>query len=81
MKKDISTANAHNFYDYDQLVNQFSWQEEQSHLEGLPDNRGLNIAHEAIVRHAKGELKDTIALRCKKKISRSKILLTCNWMN
>jgi acetyl-CoA synthetase len=32
-------------------------------LEGLPDGKGLNIAHEAVDRHANSSLKNTVALR------------------
>ncbi|UWZ59608.1 AMP-binding protein [Dactylosporangium aurantiacum] len=36
----------------------------RSWLSGLPDGRGLNIAHEAVDRHAGGPLRDKVALRC-----------------
>ncbi len=36
---------------------------ERGLLNGLPENRGLNIAYEAIDRHAKTELADTVAIR------------------
>ena len=32
-------------------------------INGLPDGKGLNIAHEAITRHSQTHLKDTVALR------------------
>jgi acetyl-CoA synthetase len=38
--------------DYEKTCADFSWLQERSHLQGLPDGRGLNIAHEAIDRHA-----------------------------
>ncbi|WKZ67072.1 MAG: acetate--CoA ligase [Flavobacteriales bacterium] len=37
--------------------------QEQAHLNGLPEG-ALNIAHEAVDRHADGSLRDAIALRC-----------------
>lgn len=42
----------------------FTWSMARSWLAGLPDGRGLNIAHEAVDRHAGGPLRDKVALRC-----------------
>lgn len=52
-----------NLQDYDSFYATFDWQQERKQLNGLPVNRGINIAYEAIDRHAGGHLKDTIALR------------------
>jgi len=52
-----------NVTDYDSLVRSFDWPDERKSLQGLPGNKGLNIAYEATERHATGKLKDTIALR------------------
>jgi acetyl-CoA synthetase len=52
-----------NLKDYISLSTSFSWNGEQKLLTGLQGNKGLNIAYEAVDRHAEGELKDTIALR------------------
>ncbi len=52
-----------NLQDYETLSHSFNWQDEQKHLHGLPENKGLNIAYEATERHAAGKLKDSIALR------------------
>jgi acetyl-CoA synthetase len=41
----------------------FTWSEARAALEGLPGGRGLNIAHEAVERHARGERRDHCALR------------------
>jgi len=41
----------------------FSWQSIRSALAGLPDGRGLNLAHEAVDRHAAGPLATHTALR------------------
>ncbi|CAD5265352.1 Acetyl-coenzyme A synthetase [Imperialibacter sp. EC-SDR9] len=49
--------------DYDALYRTFSWTGERKHLSGLPENGGLNIAYEAVDRHAKGKLKDNVAIR------------------
>ncbi len=42
----------------------FSWDTARSDLEGLPGGRGLNIAHEAVDRHAAGPAGGRLALRC-----------------
>ncbi|QEC66256.1 acetate--CoA ligase [Panacibacter ginsenosidivorans] len=55
---------APNLTDYEILSGSFNWQDEQRLLNGLPEGKGLNIAYEAVERHAKGKSKDTIALRC-----------------
>ena len=41
----------------------FSWERARALLDGLPNGRGLNIAHEAVDRHATGERAATAALR------------------
>ena len=60
----LATPDTPNLKDYGTLSSSFNWQDEQHLLNGLPVNKGLNIAYEAIERHATGELKDTVALRC-----------------
>ena len=47
---------------YTQRYSSFDWDQARAWLDGLP-NRGLNIAHEAVDRHATGSLADTVALR------------------
>ncbi|HEU4789275.1 MAG TPA: AMP-binding protein, partial [Flavobacterium sp.] len=49
--------------DYEKVQASFSWDEIVKELNGLPDEKGLNIAHEAIDRHAQTDLKDAVALR------------------
>jgi acetyl-CoA synthetase len=39
------------------------WRDARGLLSGLPDGNGLNIAHEAVDRHAAGPLGDQIAIR------------------
>lgn len=56
-----------NLTNYETFCNSFSWQYEKRFLDGLPGNNGINIAYEATERHAKGKLKDHIALRFIKK--------------
>ena len=41
----------------------FSWQDVEEALDFLPDGRGLNLAHEAVDRHANGPRRDHTALR------------------
>ena len=57
-------GNGSNLPDYDAAVQAFSWQQARAHLDGLPGGRGLNIAHEAVDRHAAGSLAGVVALRC-----------------
>jgi len=49
--------------DYDEAVRAFSWQTARRQLDGLPGGRGLNIAHEAVDRHAAGPRSDHDAIR------------------
>lgn len=63
----IQRANSHNLQQYEPFSQQFSWEQERKQLAGLPENKGLNIAYEAVERHASGEKAQTIALRWIKK--------------
>ena len=54
---------APNLTDYTSLASSFSWEQEKEGLTGLPNGQGLNIAHEAVDRHASGKLKEKVALR------------------
>ncbi|PRP92598.1 Acetyl-coenzyme A synthetase [Enhygromyxa salina] len=51
-----------NMPDYEQARASFSWSDARGWLDGQPGG-GLNITHEAVTRHARGPLSDTIALR------------------
>ena len=51
-----------NLVDYDKARAGFSWEAIRKELDGLP-NGGLNIAHEAVDRHAAGPRRDHLALR------------------
>ncbi|MBW4361384.1 acetate--CoA ligase [Flavobacterium taihuense] len=53
----------HHLLNYEKVQASFSWDEISKELNGLPDGKGLNIAHEAVDRHAQTNLKDTVALR------------------
>jgi acetyl-CoA synthetase len=52
-----------NLLDYGAVRATFDWRKARALLDGLPGGRGLNIAHEAVDRHAQGRLADRIALR------------------
>jgi hypothetical protein len=54
---------APNLRNYEQARAAFSWEEARSELDGLPGGGGLNIAHEAVDRHAPGALHDKTAIR------------------
>jgi acetyl-CoA synthetase len=51
-----------NLSDYDRVFSSFSWEDIRACLDGLPEGRGLNIAYEAVDRHADGKLRDRVAL-------------------
>jgi len=52
-----------NLRDYEATRASFSWEAAAAALQGLPGGRGLNIAHEAVDRHAAGGRRDHPALR------------------
>ncbi len=52
-----------NLHDYEAVRTAFSWEKARAELDGLPDNAGLNIAHEAVVRHAIGARSHHTAIR------------------
>jgi acetyl-CoA synthetase len=49
--------------DYDACRRTFSWAQARARLDGLPGGGGLNIAHEAVDRHAAGPRRDHVAIR------------------
>lgn len=53
----------HNLTDYTKSYGSFSWHEIQSELAYLPHNKGLNIAHECVDRHANSQYSKHIAIR------------------
>jgi acetyl-CoA synthetase len=57
------TNNVPNLVEYEPSCATFSWSQARQELDGLPGGRGLNIAQEAIDRHALGSRKDQLALR------------------
>ena len=54
---------APNLRDYAEARKAFSWEAARSELGGLPGGRGLNIAHEAVDRHAAGPRAQHLAIR------------------
>jgi acetyl-CoA synthetase len=52
-----------NLGDYEQARAAFSWIEARHELSGLPGGKGLNMAHEAVDRHAAGPLANRVAIR------------------
>jgi acetyl-CoA synthetase len=52
-----------NLPDYEAARRAFDWREARALLDGLPGGLGLNIAHEAVDRHAAGPRADRPALR------------------
>ena len=56
-------AGRFNLADYQRACEEFSWSRAREALDGLPGG-GLNIAYEAVDRHAAGPRADAVALRC-----------------
>jgi len=52
-----------NLDDYGRVRATFTWAAARAELDGLPGGRGLNIAHEAVDRHAAGPRRDCVAIR------------------
>ncbi|HEV2334707.1 MAG TPA: acetate--CoA ligase [Stellaceae bacterium] len=52
-----------NLVDYAGVRADFNWAKGRELLDGLPSGQGLNIAHEAVDRHAQGPHADRVALR------------------
>ena len=52
-----------NLADYRATCAEFSWEVARAGLSGLPHGKGLNIAYEAVDRHARGLSKNRVALR------------------
>ena len=63
VKSSKGQAVAPNLSDYPKARATFSWDYARRELDGLPGGRGLNIAHEAVDRHAVGPRREHLALR------------------
>ncbi|WP_333775057.1 acetate--CoA ligase [Streptomyces sp. IBSBF 3136] len=64
IRKDPVPLTAPHLRDYDKECASFSWQAARGTRQGLPGGRGLNIAHEAVDRHAASDRATAVALRC-----------------
>ena len=64
IRKPARTVGAANVRDIGAARAAFSWEAARRALDGLPGGRGLNIAHEAVDRHAAGPAGARVALRC-----------------
>jgi len=62
-KSRAATGVAPNLADYGAVREAFTWEKAAEGLTGLPDGSGVNIAHEAVDRHAAGGNAGHIALR------------------
>jgi acetyl-CoA synthetase len=69
-------AVAPNLDDYASACAAFSWERARRELSGLPGGRGLNIAHEAVDRHAAGPARDRVAFRFRR---RTGTVEDCTW--
>lgn len=64
LKKTVPDGDlAPNLVDYEATCRTFDWHTARDALDGLPDGKGLNIAHEAVDRHTGGPDGDRVALR------------------
>ena len=52
-----------NLQDYAEARRTFSWERARAELDGLPGGKGLNIAYEAVDRHANRALRNHLAIR------------------
>ncbi len=59
----MSPDTAPNLTDYATIVSTFTWAEGRGWLDGLPGGGGLNIAHEAVDRHAAATRGSHVAIR------------------
>jgi len=63
MRDAVAEAVAPNMPDYERARREFSWAHARRQLSGLPFSRGLNIAHEAVDRHAASCRATHVAIR------------------
>ncbi|MGP1397480.1 MAG: acetate--CoA ligase [Inquilinaceae bacterium] len=63
-KPETGSRRMANMADYARACSDFTWGAcERRLISGLPDGRGLNIAYEAVTRHAEGDARDRVAFR------------------
>ncbi|HSN14237.1 MAG TPA: AMP-binding protein, partial [Anaeromyxobacteraceae bacterium] len=63
VEKPAALARGANVPDYSAAAASFTWEGARRELSGLPDGEGLNVAYEAVDRHAEGTRRDKVALR------------------
>jgi acetyl-CoA synthetase len=63
IRKTPAERDAANLAEYDWVRHDFRWAHAREWLSGLPGG-GLNIGYEAVDRHAAGDRRDAVALRC-----------------
>ncbi|MFF4585679.1 acetate--CoA ligase [Streptomyces sp. NPDC001388] len=63
IRKDTTSGVPPRLADYERARSDFTWRQARAELDGLPGG-GLNIAHEAVDRHASSDDADKAALRC-----------------
>jgi acetyl-CoA synthetase len=63
VKEHVARVVTPNVDDYSRARAAFTWNAARAELSGLPGGRGLNIAYEAVDRHAVGPRRDRVALR------------------
>ena len=64
IRKDVAALSPQpNLLEYAAERARFDWTDARKRLDGLPGGKGINIAHEAVDRHAAGPLADKIAIR------------------
>jgi acetyl-CoA synthetase len=64
IKKDMVVHGVQpNLLNYETTYSTFHWDKIRQELDGLPNDGGLNIAHETIDRHANGQRRNHLALR------------------
>ena len=63
IRKPLAHGPGPNLIDYEAARRSFSWEGARAELTGLPGDRGLNMAYEAVDRHAAGPRAGHVALR------------------
>ena len=63
IRKPAEARSSANVTDYERTYREFSWADARAELAGLPGRRGINIAHEAVDRHAAGARARHVAIR------------------
>ena len=63
IKKSNAGTMRPNLLDFADESRRFSWAKARQQLDGLPDQRGLNAAHEAVDRRCRGEHSNHTAIR------------------